>query len=364
MRSALVSPLFESTPPRLYGGTERVVANLCCGLIQLGHDVTLFASGDSDKLGELAASVDGALRLNITKVLEPGTYHIAQMAAVARRAGEFDVIHNHMDYWGFPLTLITETPVVSTLHGRLDHPDWIHVLRAFGDIPYVSISEAQRAPVPELNWQATVHHGLKIDDFTLAPEPGSYLAFLGRISPEKRPDLAIEIARMAGVPLKIAAKIDNADKDYYESKIRPLIDGTLVEYIGEISEREKSAFLGGALGLLFPIDWPEPFGLVPVEAWACGTPVLARPCGSVPELHRDGVTGYVRSSAAALAGLVPSLATFDRKGCRRYAEQYFSYLRMAENYVDIYQDLAQDLGRQRRSSGVTFTQNVGAGMEL
>jgi len=339
MRIALISPLFESVPPKLYGGTERVVANLCRGLVELGHEVTLFASGDSQVVCDLVPTTRCALRLASTPINDYMAYHIAQLGAVCRRADEFDVIHNHMDYLGFPLALTASTPVVSTMHGRLDMAETMYVLRHYDDIPLVSISNDQRRPVPELNWVGTVYHGLPLDTFTFSSKPGSYLAFLGRISCEKRPDLAIEIARRSGVPLKFAAKVDKADKDYYEAVIKPQIDGKFIEYIGEIAEHEKSEFLGGALAMLFPIDWPEPFGIAPVEAWACGTPVLARPCGSVPELHVDGVTGYVRDSAADLAALVPRLENFDRAGCRAYAERRFSLHRMCEDYVDVYRKL-------------------------
>jgi len=345
MRIALVSPLFESVPPKFYGGTERIVAYLCQGLTELGHEVTLFASGDSQARVDLVPTVSSALRLANQKGLDSVSMHIAQLAAVSRRAHDFDVIHNHMDYLGFPLALQGSTPVVSTLHGRLDHPDTIKVLESYEDIALVSISNAQRLPVPNLHWVGTVYHGLPLASFAFNSQPGKYLAFLGRISPEKRPDMAIAIARRSGVPLKIAAKIDAADRDYYEHSIKGLIDGTFVEYIGEINEREKSAFLGEALGLLFPIDWPEPFGLAPLEAWACGTPVLARPFGSVPEIHVDNVTGFVRNTVDELAAMVPQLANISRTGIRAHAEQHFSLHRMCEDYLNVYQQFRQGTRR-------------------
>lgn len=340
MRIALLSPLVESVPPRLYGGTERVVANLCRGLVAAGHEVTVFASGDSEVPCELDASVRESLRLANLHLLQQTHYHIAQLATVIRRMDDFDVIHNHNDVFGYPLALLGRTPVVTTLHGRLDCREAIHALRHYPDIPYVSISGAQRLPVPDINWVATVYHGLPLDEFAFRREPGEYLAFLGRISPEKRPDLAIEIALRSGIPLKIAAKVDPIDGDYYESVIRPKIDGRFIEFVGEIGEDEKSEFLGGALAMVFPIDWPEPFGIAPVEAWACGTPVLARPYGSVPELHCDGVTGYVRDSATDLAMLARDLEGFDRRVCRAYAERNFSLERMCEDYLDVYRQLA------------------------
>jgi glycosyltransferase involved in cell wall biosynthesis len=348
MHIALLSPLFESVPPKLYGGTERVVANLCRGFAELGHDVTLFASGDSAASRDalLVASVDRALRLANVGAAEQVSYHVAQLGDVIRRMDAFDVVHNHNDLFGLPLALLDRAPVVTTLHGRLDGREARHLLQAYADTPFVSISGSQRLPLPDLNWVGTVYHGLPLADFKFAPEPGRYLAFLGRVSPEKRPDLAIEIARLSGVPLKIAAKVDHHDRDYYESVVKPLIDGKHVEFIGEIGEHEKSEFLGGALGLLFPIDWPEPFGLAPVEAWACGTPVLARPRGSVVELHADGVSGFVREDVHQLARLVPELFTFDRARCRAYAETNFSLHRMCEDYLDVYRHLDDAQSRQ------------------
>lgn len=339
MHIALLSPLFESVPPKLYGGTERVVANLCRGFAKMGHEVTLFASGDSTAPGDLVATVPSALRLAAIHPAEQVSYHMAQLADVMRRIDDFDVVHNHNDILGLPLTLMERTPVVTTLHGRLDSAVTSKVLSEYRDAAFVSISDNQRLPIPDLNWSATVYHGLPIEDFRFTPATGTYLAFLGRISPEKRPDLAIDIAQMTGIPLKIAAKVDREDQAYYDAVIKPRIDGRLVEYIGEIGDHEKSDFLGGALAMLFPIDWPEPFGIAPVEAWACGTPVLARPFGSVPELHVDGITGYVRRDVTELAALVPELERFDRARCRAYAERNFSIHRMCGDYLDVYRQL-------------------------
>lgn len=349
MRIALISPLYESVPPKLYGGTERIVANLCRGLTDLGHTVTLFASGDSQVSAEIVANVAGGLRLSASHVDDPYAYHIAQLAEVARRADDFDVIHNHMDVVGFPLTLMTRTPVVTTLHGRLDWPSVGHAIHHYPEAALVSISDAQRLPLPSARWIDTVYHGLDLETFRFHPEPGRYLAFLGRISPEKGPEAAIAIARLAGVPLKIAAKVDPADRSYYEARIAPLIDGKLVEFIGEIGEHEKSAFLGEAVAMLFPIEWPEPFGLTPIEAWACGTPVLARPHGSVPELHFDGVTGYVRETIEDLAALVPRVSELDRSRCRAYAERQFSLQRMCKDYVHVYRKLTSRSEVERAS---------------
>ena len=348
MRIALLAPLYESVPPKLYGGTERVVANLSLGLSNLGHEVTLFASGDSETKNTLISPIDTGLRLSgVPKELH-APYHLAQLSQVIKMRHTFDVIHNHNEFFGLPLASIMDTPVLTTLHGRLDDEKTIQLFRKEKSCAYVSISDHQRKPLPDLNWVATIHHGIPIENFKYEEKPGSYLAFLGRISPEKRPDLAIEIAKASGTPLKIAAKVDPADLDYYNNVVKPMIDGSLIEYIGEIGEHEKSAFLGGALGLLFPIEWPEPFGLAPVEAWATGTPVLARPFGAIPEIHRDGVTGYIRKDAASLAHLVKDLQTFDRSQCRKYAENYFGLSRMCEEYVHVYRELIYD--HKRKSS--------------
>jgi glycosyltransferase involved in cell wall biosynthesis len=350
MRVALISPLFESVPPRFYGGTERVVHHLCEGLSAAGVDVTLFASGDSRTSGKLVPVLPHALRLARPVVSDPLPYNFKLLAEVAGRTDEFDVIHNHHDYWMLPLTEMTETPVLTTLHGRMDLP---HIGAAFGSYPratYVSISDAQRGPMPGLTWARTIHHGIDAARFELRSAPGKYLAFLGRMSRDKRPDWAIDIAVRSGIPLKMAAKIEGAeDREYFETLVKPRIDGRFIEYVGEISEDQKSAFLGEALATVFPIDWPEPFGLVMLESLACGTPVLARPCGSVPEVLRDGVTGFVDADPLRLAARVRDLPTIDRGRCRRWVEQRFSLARMTEEYIHVYRYLAE-LGRARERS--------------
>lgn len=341
----MISPLFESVPPRLYGGTERVVFQLCQGLHEQDIEVVLFASGDSMVECALQAIVPEALRLRQPVVQDPLAFHFKMMSEVARRAHEFDLIHNHSDYWMLPLTQMSKTPVLTTLHGRLDLSDSHAAYRAFSDAPFISISEAQRRPMMDLHWLKTIHHGLDLEGFEYHPEPGQYLAFLGRISEEKRPEWAIQIAKESGIPLKIAAKIEGkVGQEYYSQFIKPHVDGRFIEYVGEISEREKSDFLGNALALVFPIDWPEPFGLVMIEALACGTPVLARPCGSVPEILRDGLTGFLHSDLEVLAQKVQLLPQINRRDCRQWVENHFSLQRMTEDYLDVYRQLAATPG--------------------
>jgi len=340
VKIAQVSPLFESVPPKLYGGTERVVSYLTEELVRQGHDVTLFASGDSVTRARLVATTDHALRLDegCRDRLAP---QMLQLHAVFGEAHRFDVIHFHVDYLHFPFSARQSVPHVTTLHGRLDLPDLVPLYRVFDEVPVVSISDAQRAPLSWINWQATIHHGLPLDRHRPTAESGKYLAFLGRISPEKRVDRAIEIARRAGLPLKIAAKIDAADREYHEAHIARLLDDPLVEYVGEIGEDEKSAFLGNALALLFPVDWPEPFGLVMIEAMACGTPVVAWPCGSVPEVVDEGVTGFVVTSIEAAARAVERAAALPRAGVRARFEERFSVARMARDYMRVYEQLME-----------------------
>jgi glycosyltransferase involved in cell wall biosynthesis len=338
MRIAQVAPLFESVPPKLYGGTERVVSFLTEALVRQGHDVTLFASGDSVTSARLVAGSHRALRLegkNEYHLLS----HVLQLEQVCAMRDEFDVIHFHTDTLHFPLSRHAGLPQLSTLHGRLDVPLLVPLLREFGDMPLVSISDAQRAPVPWASWQATVHHGLPRDLFHFHRGPGRYLAFLGRMSPEKRPDRAIEIAKRLGLPLKMAAKVDRADQDYFESQIRPLLRHPLVEFVGEIGEHEKDAFLGEAIALLFPIDWPEPFGLVMIEAMACGTPVVAFRHGSVPEIVEPGVTGFLVQSMDEAVQATQQALTLDRARCRQRFEQRFTSARMARDYVAVYERL-------------------------
>ncbi len=352
MRVALISPPFESVPPRLYGGTERVVFNLCEGLTALGVEVVLFASGDSKVRVQLVPVIDQALRLRDVPVIDPNTYHVRMIASVAKQAGDFDLIHNHHDYWMLPLTQMVDTPVLTTLHGRMDHRDIQSVFLSYPNGHYVSISDSQRSLAPPLNWVRTVYNGLNLADFEFKEKSGQYLAFLGRISPEKRPDWAIDIAKAAGIPLKIAAKIEGRESQhYFDQRIKPHVDGRWVEYVGEISEREKSEFLGNALALVFPIDWPEPFGLVMIEALACGTPVLARPFGSVHEILENGVTGYAHSKVSVLAKLTKKIPALSRKGCRDWVEKRFSLQRMAEDYLHAYRHITRkrhDSHRHRR----------------
>jgi len=343
MRVALLAPLFESVPPRLYGGTERVVHQLYRGLLQNQIDVTLFASGDSSVEGKKVAVLDEALRLKQPPVQDSIPYHLKMLSIVADRAKEFDIIHNHHDYWMLPLLRMTDVPIVHTLHGRLDSLDLEEVFRGYPEANYVSISHSQRHAVRHLSlirWVANVYNSIDVNSYVFREKPGKYLAFLGRISPEKRPEWAIEIAHQSGVPLIIAAKIDGRPgQDYYDHYVKSHVDGKFIQYIGEISEKEKSDFLGNALALTFPIDWPEPFGLVMVESLACGTPVLARPCGSVNEILKNEVTGFCDLDIRELARKVKDLPVIDRKQCRRWAEEKFSLTRMTEDYVDVYRRL-------------------------
>ena len=350
MRIAQIAPLTESVPPRLYGGTERVVSFLTEELIRQGHDVTLFASGDSVTAATLAPMAPCALRFQsgLRDAMAP---MLLMLEEVYRRADEFDVLHFHLDYWSYPLFSRQRTPFLTTLHGRLDLPELRPVYSRFSDAPVVSISDAQRRPLPEANYIATVYHGLPLDLLTPRPVKPSYLAFLGRISPEKAPDRAIRIARRAGIPLKIAAKVDRVDEEYYQAKIRPMIDGRHVEMIGEIGDSEKPAFLSGAMGLLLPIDWPEPFGLVMIEAMACGTPVIAFPAGSVPEVIDDGLTGFVVRDEPAAVAAVGRLGTLSRSAIRARFEERFSVERMAADYLTLYRGLAAKARPRLRAVG-------------
>lgn len=330
-----ISPLYESVPPKLYGGTERVVYNLTEELVKRGHGVTLFASGDSTISARLVAPCEAALRLT-ESITDPLMYHILELGMAYDMADEFDIVHAHVDYFALPFAHVASTPTVITLHGRLDIPELQPIYRYyFPDAHLVSISRDQRTYLPDANWIATVHHGLAAESIPVG-RGGEYLAFLGRISREKRPDLAIEIAKRTGLPLKIAAKIDKADKEYYEKEIMPLMDHPLIEYVGEVNESEKFDFLGRAIALLFPIDWPEPFGLVMIEAMACGTPVIARPCGSVPEVIADGKTGFLASELEDLIVAVKKVETLDRDDCRRHVQQNFSVELMTDNYEAVY----------------------------
>jgi glycosyltransferase involved in cell wall biosynthesis len=341
MRIAQIAPLTEAVPPKLYGGTERVIHWLTEELVALGHDITLFASGDSRTSAKLEAGWPRALRLD-GAVRDANALHIAMLERVRRQTSDFDFLHFHLDYYPWSLFDRQPTPFLTTLHGRLDLPEHQPVFNTFSKIPVISISNAQRRPVPQANWVRTIHHGLP--ETLLAPVPAKqdYLAVLGRIAPEKGVDRAIKIATRCGIPLKIAAKVDRADQDYYDELIRPMIEGnSLVEYVGEISDHEKSDFLSGALGLLLPIDWPEPFGLVMIEAMACGTPVIAFNRGSVPEIIDEGLTGFVvedEISAVAAVGRLPQLS---RKAIRKQFETRFTARRMALDYLAAYRGLME-----------------------
>ncbi|EHL98153.1 glycosyltransferase, group 1 family protein [Acetobacteraceae bacterium AT-5844] len=338
MRIAQIAPLFEAVPPKLYGGTERVVHSLTEELVALGHDVTLFASGDSVTSAKLAAMRPEALRLDPTVKDWVAHYH-RMVEHVARRAHEFDVIHSHIDY--FPLGLLSRQPVpfLTTLHGRLDLPEFAEIYSTYEHTPFVSISDHQRRPIPNLNWARTVLHGMPKDRLRPLDVERDYFAFLGRVSPEKGLDRAIRIAAAAGVKLKVAAKVDNADKAYFENEIKPLLSTGHVEFIGEINDEQKPAFLSGAHALLFPIRWPEPFGLVMIEAMACGTPVIAFRDGSVPEVMEDGVTGFIVESEEQALEALKKIPTLDRALVRARFDERFTARRMAEDYVDLYQEL-------------------------
>jgi glycosyltransferase involved in cell wall biosynthesis len=339
MRIAQIAPLTESVPPRLYGGTERVVSFLTEQLVAMGHEVTLFASRDSRTSAELAAVWPTALRFD-AGLRDAFAPHLLMIEQVCRRADEFDVLHCHLDYWPFSVLSRQDTPFLTTMHGRLDLPELQPIYDCFPDVPLVSISDAQRAPVPDANFIATVQHGLPIDLLTPRRTEPRYLAFLGRICPEKRPDRAIRIAREAGIPLKIAAKVDRVDEAYFRDTIRPMIDGHDIELIGEINDAEKPDFLSGAIALLVPIDWPEPFGLVMIEAMACGTPVIAYRSGSVPEVIDHGITGFVVDSEQEAIDAVNELHRLDRSKVRAKFEERFSAHRMAREYEARYRELA------------------------
>jgi len=339
MKIAQIAPLIESVPPRYYGGTERVVSYLTEALVAQGHDVTLFASGDSMTAGALVACAPGALRLNRADS-DPITHYMIMLDRVRQMAPQFDILHFHIDQFHFPIFRPIAEQTVTTLHGRQDLPDLARLYAAFPDMPLVSISNAQRKPIPGANFSATIHHGLPADLHPPSFEAhGGYLAFLGRISPEKRVDRAIQIARAAGLPLKIAAKVDRVDEEYFNSAVKPLLVQPGIEFVGEINEQQKTRFLGEALALLFPIDWPEPFGLVTIEAMACGTPVLAFAEGSVREVIDDGVTGAVITSMDESPAALSRILAIERRNVRRRFEERFTAVRMAADYVAVYQKL-------------------------
>jgi glycosyltransferase involved in cell wall biosynthesis len=343
MRIAQVATLYESVPPRAYGGIERVVSWLTEALVERGHDVTLFASGDSTTRARLVEACPNALRL-IEDTADPQAFHVAMLERVVRMSTEFDLVHFHTDYQGFPFARRLACPHLTTLHWRLDIPGLAALYREFSDLPLVSISDAQRAPLPWVNWIGTVYHGLPDSQMPFSAEGGDYLAFLGRIAPTKRPDLAIEIAERAGIPIKIAAKIDNGDRWYYDGSIEPLFHDPLVEYRGELADHEKGEFLAHARALLFPVDWPEPFGLVLIEALACGTPVIAFRRGSVPEIVEDGVTGFVVDDVESAVRAIGRLDELSRADCRAAFERRFTVSRMTDDYLALYGELLREAG--------------------
>jgi len=338
MKIAQVAPLYESVPPKLYGGTERIVSFLSEELVNAGHDVTLFASGDSVTSATLVACIPEALRLK-EKCEDSLAPHIVLLQRVIESSGRFDIIHFHTDYLSFPFTQFLDVPHFTTLHGKLTIEELQMVYDTYPDEPVVCISDSQCKPLPLANFIGRVHHGLPIDLFEKGNGSGNYFAFLGRISPEKRCDRAIQIAIGAKMPIKIAAKIDKADLDYFETEIKHLFDHPLVEYVGEINEKQKQEFLGNAVALLFPIDWPEPFGLVTIEAMACGTPVLAWNCGSVPEIIENGKSGYVVDSMDGAIEAANKIHALDRSLVRQSFERRFTAQRMAKQYLELYQML-------------------------
>jgi glycosyltransferase involved in cell wall biosynthesis len=340
MRIAQVAPLFESVPPRLYGGTERIVHYLTEELVRLGHDVTLYASGDSRTSARLVSACARSLRLDRTSI-DHVAHHMLLLEQLARDHANYDVIHFHIDYLHFAMSRLLGYPQLTTLHGRLDIPDLQPLYDAFRDMPVVSISNAQRAPLPQANFIGTVLHGLPTDLLQFSAEPCDYLLFMGRISPEKRPDRAVEIARALNMPLKVAAKIATHDQDYYEREIAPLFADPLVTFQGEVPEGDKSALVGGARAVLFPIDWPEPFGLVMIEAMACGTPVIAFDHGSVREVVDHGVTGFVVNDMPGAIQATRQAHTLDRRRIRATFERRFSARRMAEQYIQLYEAVAR-----------------------
>lgn len=340
MKIAQVCPLYEAVPPRFYGGTERVVAHLTDALVDLGHEVTLFASAEARTKACLIPVRDQAIRLDPSPLKSDLAAHLSMLDGVLNRIDQFDIVHFHTDMIHFPMFRPWANKTITTLHGRLDMKDLAEVYRRWPDYGLVSISDHQRSPIPFASWKATVHHGMAADAYRLSTHTQGYLAFLGRISPEKRPDRAIEIATRLGRSLKIAAKVDAADQAYYDDTIRPLIEGNpLIEFIGEIGDHQKSEFLGGADALLFPIDWPEPFGLVMIEAMACGTPVIAFRCGSTGEVIEDGKTGFLVETMDEAVLAVERIGLLDRRAIRARFEEKHSAEAMARRYVDVYADL-------------------------
>lgn len=359
MRIAQIAPLQVAVPPRDYGGTERVIAALVDALVDLGHRVTLFASGDSHTKARLEPALPEAL--NFDPAYDATAAHVALLTQVYRRASEFDVIHSHLDYLTLPFASGTTTPTVLTLHSRVDNLEHRRVLMMYPEVNYIAISHDQRRSLPALHWVDTIYHGIDVEGFRFYPRPGNYLAFVGRASLDKRPDRAIAIARQAGIPLKIAAKVDSAERPYFETEIKPLLDDSHVEFLGAIDEESKRELIGGALALLLPIDWPEPFGLVFIEALACGTPVLTCPRGSVPEILVDGVTGYSCVTDDDLVEAVNRVEQISRAGCRDYVRQKFDSRRMAQQYLRAYERVRGNLPPNfRRASHSTVPDPVGS----
>jgi glycosyltransferase involved in cell wall biosynthesis len=351
VRIAQIAPLYESVPPKLYGGTERIVSYLTEELVRQKQDVTLFASGDSVTKARLVPITEKALRLEGARIRDPLAHHIRLIENVFREADQFDILHFHLDHLHFPLVRRTQSVCATTLHGRLDISDLVSLFREYSEMPVVSISDSQREPLRWLNWCGTVYHGLPEDLYSFVETSDDYLAFLGRICPEKRLDRAIEIAEKSGRRLKIAAKVDPTDQDYFCREIKPLLSRPFIEFVGEIGETGKGEFLGNAAALLFPIDWPEPFGLVMIEALACGTPVIAFENGSVPEIIENGITGFVVSNAEEAASAVERISTIKRRTCRETFEQRFGATRMARDYLDIYRSLVSK--RESDEPGIT-----------
>lgn len=352
LRIAQVAPLYESVPPKLYGGTERVVSFLTEELVACGHDVTLFASGDSVTGARLISPCEKSLRLD-QNCIDQMAHHVVLLQQVQDEINNFDVVHYHIDYLHFPLSRFSIVPQLSTLHGRLNIPDLKRLYEIYSDMPVVSISDSQRKPLPAINWVGTVYHGLPESLLQPNYNDGKYLAFLGRISPEKGVDQAIEIAIRCGIKLKIAAKVDKNDNEYYRNHVYKLFDHPLIEYVGELGEQDKSEFLGDAIALLFPINWPEPFGLVMVESMACGTPVIAYRHGSVPEIVEHGRTGFIVENVEQAVRAIQNISLLDRRECRAIFEQRFSAGRMAQDYVKIYSELVK---RQRNNFDLKIMQ--------
>jgi glycosyltransferase involved in cell wall biosynthesis len=361
LRIAQLAPLYERIPPKLYGGTERVVSYVTEELANRGHEVTLFAAGDAQTAAHLAPGCPRALRLEG----KPELGVCLQLPMISdiygRLANQFDVVHSHVDYWALPFAELTKLPTVTTMHGRLDLPDLHAVYAHYAQAPLVSISDAQRAPLPFMNWIATIPHGIPRELLQYSPAPGKYLAFLGRISPEKRTDLAIDVALEAGIPFKIAAKVDVVDREYFETRIKPRLSPPDVEYIGEISEAEKSEFLGSALALLFTIDWPEPFGLAMIEAIACGTPVIARPCGSVPEVVTPGLTGFIQSSFDGLVAACRRVGNLSRAACRKEFESRFTVETMVDRYEEVYRHVIELVSTESAGAGLNAPSSINRG---